>query len=376
MLKKFVVRNFKNFREELSIDFSDVNDYSFSEDCLSDGLISKMLIYGRNATGKTNLGSAITNIKHVIADSKFDDDVIVNTDSGEDSAFFSYTFLFDEEELIYQYWFRSDYDLVREEFYKDGEKIFLCDFIKKEFDFEHLDKIGAETANKDRYLSSLRMDDEGKNIEFGMPFLRWLINNVAFEQNSSILKFDEYVKRMMTIHSIKSSVLAERKVDKYFKTEKRLQGLEQFLGMMGIDCRLALERLPDGKQELYFSGKKSIPFFQNASSGTLSLVQLYIGLEYFKDASFLYLDEFDAFYHYEMAFDVIRYLKNRYPKCQVIFTSHNTNLMTNRLLRPDCFFILSGTGQLTALRNATSRELREGHNLEKMYISGEFDAYE
>ena len=43
-------------------------------------------------------------------------------------------------------------------------------------------------------------------------------------------------------------------------------------------------------------------------------------------------------------------------------TSHNTNLMTNRLMRPDCLFILSRTGTLTSLCNATERELREGHN--------------
>ena len=85
---------------------------------------------------------------------------------------------------------------------------------------------------------------------------------------------------------------------------------------------------------------------------------------------------FDAFYHYEMAENVIRFFKKKYPRCQIIMTSHNTNLMTNRLMRPDCMFILSRKGTLTALCNATTRELREGHNLEKMYISVEFEKYE
>ena len=146
---------------------------------------------------------------------------------------------------------------------------------------------------------------------------------------------------------------------------------------MGIKCELTMKKLPDRQQELYFYHKRLVPFFENASSGTLTLVELYKRLiKSFEDASLIYLDEFDAFYHYEIAEKVILFFKEKYPNCQVIITSHNTNLMTNRIMRPDCLFILSGEGKLTALCNATKRELREGHNLEKMYISGEFDEYE
>lgn len=158
---------------------------------------------------------------------------------------------------------------------------------------------------------------------------------------------------------------------------ERLRALEDFLNSMRVECKLVLEKLPDGQKELYFAHEKLVPFYENASSGTLALVNLYRRLiPKVWDASFIYLDGFDAFYHYEMAENVIKFFKKRYPRCQMIMTSHNTNLMTNRLMRPDCMFILSRRRTLTALCNATSRELREGHNLEKMYISGEFEKYE
>ena len=157
----------------------------------------------------------------------------------------------------------------------------------------------------------------------------------------------------------------------------QLKFLENFLNEMGIECRLILKKLPDGQRELYFWHEKLVPFYETASSGTLALVDLYRRLiPKSRVPSFLYLDEFDAFYHYEMAEKVISFFKKRFSECQIIMTSHNTNLMTNRFMRPDCLFILSGEGTLTALCNATERELREGHNLEKMYISGEFDKYE
>ena len=73
---------------------------------------------------------------------------------------------------------------------------------------------------------------------------------------------------------------------------------------------------------------------------------------------------------------LIRHLKKIFPDTQIILTTHDTNIMSNELFRPDCLFILSQKGFITPLNKATKRELREGHNLEKMYISGEFAEYE
>lgn len=63
MLQKFKVHNFKNFKNDLEIDFSDVNGYKFSQDCITNDLIGKMIIYGKNGSGKTNLGYALCDLK-------------------------------------------------------------------------------------------------------------------------------------------------------------------------------------------------------------------------------------------------------------------------------------------------------------------------
>ena len=85
----------------------------------------------------------------------------------------------------------------------------------------------------------------------------------------------------------------------------------------------------------------------------------------------MFIDEFDAYYHYELSESIVKLLE-KMTNTQVILTSHNTNLLSNRIMRPDCYFILT-KDKLTSLVNATDRELREGHNLEKLYMSGEFD---
>ena len=382
MLKKFTLKNYKNFKDEISIDFENTAGYQFSTDCITDGTISKMLIYGRNATGKTNLGKALINICTAIFGGRpyVDTGVFLNADSIDQMAIFSYEFRFEDNELVYRYARFSNQELKDEELRINGKVIFCCDFENNKFDFKNLEYINAETASIDRYLQSIDMGDLGLQ-EPKLPFLRWLISNVALSNDSVLIKLANYVRRMLMITAGNAILRMPRRTNDSFyellEGSNRLKDLEDFLNEMGIECKLVLQKLPDGQRELYFGHEKLVPFYETASSGTLALVDLYRRLIPKSWApSFIYLDEFDAFYHYEMAEKVVNFFKRRYPKCQIIMTSHNTNLMTNRLMRPDCLFILSKAGTLTALCNATERELREGHNLEKMYISGEFDKYE
>lgn len=384
MLKKFTLRNYKNFRNKIEMDFNNVAGYQFSADCISKGMLAKILVYGRNATGKTNLGRALMDIRSTMFGGRRLEEagVFLNADSPEDSAEFFYTFDFDGNELTYQYARFSNQNLRDEKLTINGNVIFYCDFLNEKYDFDNLKYISAETAKYEIYLRALEGNEIAEEtIETRLPFLRWLINNVALKSDSVLLQLSNYVRKMTMITVGSEMPFRARMVRNAFykalETSERLKDLEDFLNAMGIDCKLVLKKLPDGQKELYFAHEKLIPFYENASSGTLALVNLYLRLNPNTwEASLIYLDEFDAFYHYEMAANVIKFFKKRYPRCQMIMTTHNTNLMTNRLMRPDCIFILSRKGTLTALCNATHRELREGHNLEKMYISGEFENYE
>lgn len=384
MLKKFSVKNYKNFKDEIMIDFGNVAGYQFSTDCIAEDIISKMLIYGRNATGKTNLGKALMDIRSTMFSGPryVGNEAFLNADSEQDTAEFSYTFMAGNNEMIYKYTRLSNQELKDEELIIDGISIFRCDFVNDDYTFDNLKYVEAETAIIERYLQVIEGEDEiEESSEPKLSFLRWLIGNVALKSDSILIYLANYVRRMAMITVGNEMPYRMRRVGSAFfeslENEERLKDLEDFLNAMGIECKLVLKKLPDGQSELYFAHEKLVPFYLNASSGTLALVDLYRRLiPKAWDASLVYLDEFDAFYHYEMAENVIKFFKKKYPYCQIIMTSHNTNLMTNRLMRPDCMFILSGSGTLTALCNATTRELREGHNLEKMYISGEFEKYE
>ena len=86
---------------------------------------------------------------------------------------------------------------------------------------------------------------------------------------------------------------------------------------MGINCHLDSIEQIDGEDMLCFVYKnKNVPFFREASSGTLALAKFYFRIlyiiEHFKannPPKFLFFDEFDAFYHYELSEKLICHLK-------------------------------------------------------------------
>ena len=105
------------------------------------------------------------------------------------------------------------------------------------------------------------------------------------------------------------------------------------------------------------------------STGTKALELLYFWMQRMGQAKFVFIDEFDAFYHFKLSFEVCKILFNK--DCQVFTSSHNTYLMTKDLLRPDCNFILQNN-KIKSFQACTDKELRFGHNIEKIYKAGAF----
>lgn len=150
-----------------------------------------------------------------------------------------------------------------------------------------------------------------------------------------------------------------------------LEGLEKFLRHHGIDYHLLASNV-NGMQEILCQfGKTTVNIFDIASTGTISLILLYYWYIRMSKASFVFIDEFDAFYHFELAEDIVMMLKEM-EDVQVFLSTHNTDLISNDLLRPDTYFKVEDN-KVSSFDKLTKKELRSAHNLQKMYKAGSFN---
>ena len=158
-------------------------------------------------------------------------------------------------------------------------------------------------------------------------------------------------------------------LDEFIITNNLLDDFSDFLReVSGQTFRFIAHNTTD-KQILCRIDKNEVPFRLVVSTGTQSLQLLYFWMKRMNEASFVFIDEFDAFYHFQLAFEVCKRLFEL--DCQIFTSSHNTYLMTNDLLRPDCNFILNNN-RIKCLADCTDKELRFGHNIEKIYRAGAF----
>ena len=364
MLKLFEVSGFKNFKDKISLNFADVRDYKFNNKCILNNMIGKSIIYGKNSAGKSNFGLAMFDIvahlssKHVTPNLY---DYYLNASSDKDFAEFHYIFQFDDDIIDYLYRKNDKQNLIY-------EKLILNDILLYEYDYKH--SVG--------YTEGIKKMAPTLNWAFqdSQCILKYMVNNTVLSELHPLRKMIRFVDRMLWFRSLDENryIGLSTKSDDYFDfimEDGVLEEFQAFLHKAGIKEDVTLISDADSNKRLYFKTEKPLPFFKVASNGTKALYTFFYWYKIGKDVSLMFIDEFDAFYHFELSETIVEMLENMIDT-QVILTSHNTNLLTNRIMRPDCYFILTD-GKLTSLTNATSRELREGHNLEKLYMSGEFN---
>ncbi len=365
MIKKFTVKNFKNFKETISLDFTKVHDYAFNSQLIRNDLVNKMLIYGPNNSGKSNLGAAIMDVTNHLT-SNFGTNnpiynVYINGDTVEDRVQFEYVFLLNGNDIKYTYEKDNIKRLLSETLYCNGDLLFSYNYLNNKYE------------NNIEEAKTLALDKRNTDISS----LRYIYTNTQFwPEDSPFRLFMEFVNNMLWFRSLKDNEFMGlmpngESLDDFIINNRRLSDFEQFLKGCGQNYNLCTFD-EGGRQVLGVKYKNFKARFQSvASTGTMSLWLFYYWMNRTNNISFLYLDEFDAFYHYELSAYILKYV-NEKADFQTVFTSHNTYLIDNELMRPDCYAILNN-GKITSFADSTSKVIRQGHNLEKMMLGGEFE---
>ncbi len=371
MLYKFSVRNFKGFKDWITLDLSDVKNYEFNPQCIKNDIISKGLIYGHNNVGKSNLGLAIFDIIFLLTDSQMKNPFLYEdyTNAGlEDNITeFKFEFKFKDTHICYNYGKSSISKIIYERFHINDKLIINYD--KRKDAKTIIDIKGTETLNKD--LSKINIS-----------VLKYIKTNAVIEDsmaNKNFFQLFDFIENMLLFKSLDNRLfLGYQSTSNDILTDivekNHVKDFENFLHNAEIDIDLSETEI-NGKKTINLKlGDKTINYWKNCSTGIRSLTVLYYWLQRInmseKPPSFIFIDEFDAFYHLSLSKIIVKeLLKNN---CQIILTSHNTSLMSNDLLRPDCYFLMY-KNKIASLPKLTEKELRKAHNIEKMYKAGAFN---
>ena len=364
MLIKFAVKNFRGFAERIEWDLSHPSNYEFNKYAIKDGIIKNGIIYGPNGSGKSNFGLALFDVVYHLTQKFKKADFYKNYAYGGDpkgKVLFEYTFKFGPKIVIYTYGKNVFGTLFAESLTVDGVNVF-----RREFDDLYLDE-EQFPINPD---AKKNLQTNANNISI----VNYLLTSYPLSKNHYLILLRDFADSMLWFRCLKANEYigldnSITQLDEYIIKNGLVKDFTEFLrNVSGQEFVFATPNPTDKFLACQFE-TGVVLFDEIASTGTLSLQLLYYWLKNMNRASFVFVDEFDAFYHFKLAFEVCKQLFNL--DCQVFTSSHNTYLMTNELLRPDCNFILQDN-KIKPLQACTEKELRAAHNIEKIYRAGAF----
>ncbi|PSB47663.1 AAA family ATPase [Chamaesiphon polymorphus] len=413
MLIEFSVGNYRSFKEKVTFSMVAANLVSQDKDLDINNvfavdkelsLVKSAAIYGANASGKSNLAKAIQFMKWFMVNSSKETQSTeaigverfkLSTETDDQPSFFEIVFLLDGQQ--HRYGFTADREKVVSEwlyYVPKTRETKLFDRQGNKFDIAKVykaDGIATKTRSNALFLSVSAqfnvqksedilswlteqfnlisgLDDEHLNItigcliekenhgeivelvqrlDFGIAGIeveqfnaRDVLNNVADPQQKKILK-------MLARNNVELSTVATTHLK--FNEKGEQTSLEKF--------DIANEE-SDGTQKIF------------ALSSLL--------IDTLKHAKVLIIDEFDARLHPLMSKAIVDLFNSNEtnPKnAQLIFMTHDTNLLSNKIFRRDqIWFTEKDRYGATDLYSLAEYKVRNDASFESDYIKGKYGA--
>ncbi len=410
MVIRFRVSNFRSLLREQELSFVAYNQRETPELLLQTnpfigGLLRSAAIYGANASGKSNLLSALWFFCAAVKNSQkaWDETGIpIRQFAGEPQSTSLFVLEFFKNGNRFEYGFEASTDEFTQEW------LYAFPSNRKQIWFE---RTGASSFTFGRMLQGAENRKRAASIA---PLVRKnsLFLSAAIQNNFELLKpiYDSIVRDTIFVNDQRSQV-ARNTARRAFKNPEMRTEIARLLqaadlGLVGYEVdeeslpesamkmvTLLMEDVPESERpkELDFKipriqfiheaeGKDAFRFdMSDESDGTIA----YFGLlgpitTALRRGSLLVIDELETSLHPILAQTLVRLFNDPATNpdgAQLLFTTHATNLLSPEILRRDQVWLSQkGRDGTTEIFPMTDFGARKGERIDKGYLQGRFGA--
>ena len=415
MLLSFTVGNFRSFKESktFSMKAASIQEHKdFVRESNNAKLLPVAAVYGANSSGKSNLLSALKTMKNVLLSSvktnpteklktdtfKLDEeytqkptlfDVVFSTNG----TTYRYGFEYTETSITGEWLYTVNNDREKNLFIRNSEGI----GVTKDFP-EGKDKEEATAEN--RLFLSLVAQLNGKTA---LAVMKWFedLRIISGVYDSS---FKDYSFKYLFADNPQSQLAQTfvNSMDLGFTSLRKDESKEKEYDLSNTNNKNILDRvfekymlnwpalkIQTGHKVLLKDGSFTEAFFPNdemESEGTKKIINMSGPIvDSIINGGIIVVDEFDAKLHHLLTkkiIDIFNSPKTNPYNAQLIFATHDTNLLSNKIFRRDQIWFAEKNREdestdiypLSEIKEQNGDKIRNDRVYEKDYINGKYGA--
>lgn len=407
MLIQFSFKNYKSFREEVTLDLSATKITEFSERVVTAGgekILPVAAIYGANASGKSNIYNALAYMSEYVADSfkyggeekKFErykptPFLFDSTSADADSTFEVYfTIPEDKNERTYNYGFCVDKEGVTEEWFNSKAKSarkFSRVFYRNRNE-EELDLSGLPKNSRENIKIALEKQVLVASLGAKLKISKCKIIRDWFLMNE-FADFGDPFTNIFLSHRLPGGFVDDKRIQK--KVIEFFSSFDEQIKDFKVEKVPSEGEVQEDQYTIKALHKKidsdemaEIPLGAE-SAGTLKMFALYPELqEVLEHGSVFFIDELNARLHPLLVRNFLLTFLNpeiNVNHAQLVFTTHDTWQLSNQLLRRDEIWFVEkdgrGVSTLYSLADFVDEDgshIRKDESYEKNYMIGKYGA--
>lgn len=411
MILEFTVGNYRSFYEPKTFSLHAQGIKEAQDSYLASYSRKKYsltsAIYGANSSGKTNLVRAIATMNACVVDSillndgdkLYYDPFLLHKKSEQEPTLFEVVFVHNDKQ--YRYGFEYTPNKIEKEwlFTGSGKKEIPLFVRNKEgigFDdanFNEGDK-KIENINDNRLFLSLCAQLGGPVSKSVMSWFQFDCNVVSGINNENYRAFTKTIFLERTEESLRALQLFKKLQlgfnDLKARKKEEESHIPERLSPQERKRRTSKSIIIESIHNVYGESgivcdERVFPFEERESDGTRKMFDMSGPIfDTLQRGSVLFVDELDAKMHPLISQQIIMLFNNpkhNPNKAQLIFTTHDTNLLSSHLLRRDQIWFTEKDSQeqtdlysMMDIQFADGTKPRNDSNYEKNYIAGRYGA--